>query len=113
LTFNHDPAYVDLLKKLKTKRKELDWTQVDLGKVLGRPQAYVAKVETGNQRVDLLEFHRWATALRLDPTALVEELYGALEAFPRKRVSIASDIERKEAPRKRVRLLKPLRRPQS
>lgn len=105
MNFNNEPAYVNLLQKLKTKRNELGWTQVRLGKELGRPQGYVAKVETGNQRMDMMELHRWATALDLDALKLVRELFSALEAFPRRSGSVLT-AKLETAPTKRVKVLR-------
>ncbi|WP_169801524.1 helix-turn-helix domain-containing protein [Hydrogenophaga palleronii] len=102
---NRDTAYVDLLKKLKAKRNQLGWTQADLGKKLERPQPYVAKIETGSQRVDLLEFYRWTKALKLDPLALAEVLFSALGSFPRGQSSIATSKESTESPTRRVKIV--------
>lgn len=75
------PTYFALLVKLKARRRALNWTQTNLGAVLKRPQAYVAKVEAGEQRVDLIEFYYWAKALQLDPSVLTGELFADLDTF--------------------------------
>ena len=84
-TISH-PAYVTLLAKIKARRNELGWTQADLGKVLRRPPSYVAKIEAGEQRVDLVEFYYWTSALRMAPVELVDGLFDDLANFmPRRR----------------------------
>jgi transcriptional regulator with XRE-family HTH domain len=80
------PVYEALLSKLIGRRKELGWTQAELARLLGRRQPYVAKIEGGEQRVDLLEFFYWAKALKLEPSEVAKGLYADLEAFaPRRR----------------------------
>lgn len=110
---NNNPAYVDLLKKLRAQRDHLGWTQVELANKIGRKQAYVAKIETGNQRIDLMEFHKWVKALKLDPLAMAKTLFDALEAFPRGRTSITKSNESTDAPVPRVRLNKAAMPPRS
>ena len=78
----HHPAYIEMLGRLVAIRKGLGWTQADLGNVLSRPQSYVAKIECGNQRVDLVEFYHWLVALRLDPAAIVTNLFDLLGSTP-------------------------------
>ena len=58
---------------LKSKRKALGLTQAQLASRLGRPQSFVAKYETGERRLDVIEFCTVARNLSLDPAALLHE----------------------------------------
>lgn len=44
-------------------RHEANMTQSDLAARLRRPQSYVAKVEGGERRLDILEFVDWLAAM--------------------------------------------------
>jgi transcriptional regulator with XRE-family HTH domain len=63
-----------LRKVLADARREVGLTQVALAKKLGRPQSFVSKFERGERRLDVVEFVELATALQLDPAAVVREL---------------------------------------
>ncbi|WP_245615726.1 helix-turn-helix domain-containing protein [Paenirhodobacter enshiensis] len=52
-----------MLDKLRTLRKGAGITQVELAERLGRPQSYVAKIEGGERRMDVLEFIDWLEAV--------------------------------------------------
>ena len=47
--------YKIFLKRLKSRRFELDKTQVQVAKALGKPQSFVSKVESGERRLDPIE----------------------------------------------------------
>ena len=51
-------------------------TQVQLAKKLRRPQSFVSKYETGERRLDVVEFLEIAKALSADPADLIRELVG-------------------------------------
>jgi len=46
-------------------------TQVQLAEVLNRPQSFVSKYESGERRLDLVEFLEISTALQFDPCELI------------------------------------------
>lgn len=75
------PVYQQLLQRLREVRKLQALTQADLGKLLGRPQSYVAKIESGERRLDVLEFALLTKALKIDPDTLFTELVASLEHF--------------------------------
>ena len=56
------PEHVFLCQRLRKVRLNAGFTQADLAKRLDRPQSYVAKVETQERRLDLIEFVRWMVA---------------------------------------------------
>ena len=47
--------------------------QVDVADALGKPQSYVAKVESGERRIDFSETMLWCKAVGLDPHTLVDK----------------------------------------
>jgi len=49
------PRYQKLTQKLRTARLEAGLTQVQAGKKLKRPQAYLSKIERGERGVDAVE----------------------------------------------------------
>ena len=46
--------------RLRLARLKADLTQVQVAKRLKRPQSYISKVESGEQRVDILELKKFA-----------------------------------------------------
>ena len=50
-----DPRYRDLIARLTSQRKKSGMTQRDLARALGVGQCYVARIETHERRLDLIE----------------------------------------------------------
>jgi transcriptional regulator with XRE-family HTH domain len=50
-------------------------TQANLAELLGKPQSFVAKYESGERRLDVVEFLAIATVLGIDPCEIVREIY--------------------------------------
>jgi transcriptional regulator with XRE-family HTH domain len=63
-----------LLQILREARLEAGMRQVDVAKVLNRPQSYVAKIESGERKIDFIEVLEFTKALGLDPVSLVKKL---------------------------------------
>ena len=59
---------------LAEARMQAGLTQRGLAERLKRPHSYVAKIEGGERRIDVLEFAEFARALRLDPCKLLGEV---------------------------------------
>jgi transcriptional regulator with XRE-family HTH domain len=55
-------------------REKAGLTQQVLAKRLGKPQSFVAKYETGERRIDVIEFMIIARTIGLDPTRLLRTL---------------------------------------
>jgi transcriptional regulator with XRE-family HTH domain len=55
-------------------REKAGLFQVEVAKRLGKPQSFVAKYETGERRLDLVEFIAVAAALGADPVQLLRQL---------------------------------------
>ncbi len=47
--------YQNFIKRLREARLEAGLTQVEAGKRLKKPQAYISKIERGERRVDAVE----------------------------------------------------------
>jgi transcriptional regulator with XRE-family HTH domain len=61
-------ALVDFIVQ---KRKAAGMTQADLAARLGEYQSFVARLESGQRRVDVVEFLGLAEALGFDPTRAI------------------------------------------
>jgi ribosome-binding protein aMBF1 (putative translation factor) len=55
-------------------RSDAGLSQVDLAARLKRPQSYVSKYESGERRLDLIEFIEAAEATGAKPVDMVEKL---------------------------------------
>ena len=56
----HTKEYAVFVERLKTARLEAGLTQVQVAKKLKRPQSHVSNVESGQQRLDVIELQRFA-----------------------------------------------------
>ena len=61
-----------LLAVLVASRREAGLTQRELADRLKLPHSVVGKIETGERRMDVVEFTAFARALKLDPHVLYE-----------------------------------------
>lgn len=61
---------------LRRTRTERDLTQAVLAERMNRPQSFVAKVEVGERRLDVVEFIEYAEALGVAPTELMQVILG-------------------------------------
>jgi transcriptional regulator with XRE-family HTH domain len=58
----HTRRYRAFLAKLRRAREEAGLTQVQVAKIVGRPQTWVSKCELGERRVDVVELEDLAAA---------------------------------------------------
>lgn len=56
----HTKEYAYVVERLRKARLEAGLTQVQVAKKLKRPQSHVSNVESGQQRVDIVELKRFA-----------------------------------------------------
>ena len=54
------PRYQKLTQKLRAARLEAGLTQIEAGKKLKKPQAYLSKIERGERGVDAVELAEFA-----------------------------------------------------
>ena len=64
-------ALIDLLVK---KREAAGMTQADLAERLGEYQSFVARLESGQRRIDVVEFIDLADAVGFDPARTISAL---------------------------------------
>ena len=55
--FPHDKRHQLLIKLLRDIRKEKGLRQAEVAELLGKPQSYVSKYETGERRIDPVELY--------------------------------------------------------
>lgn len=68
------PRRARLQELLVERRQSSGLTQAQLALRLGRPQSFVSKYETGERRLDVVEFLEVAEALAADPAAILVAL---------------------------------------
>ncbi len=56
----YQAKYQKLTAKLRSARQEANLTQVEAGKLLKKPQAFVSKIERGERGVDVVELAEFA-----------------------------------------------------
>ena len=56
------PEHVYLCQRLRYARVDAGLTQSELAGRLGKPQSFVAKVETQERKLDVIEFAKWMVA---------------------------------------------------
>ena len=75
----HSEPYSRLLAILIEERRAKGLTQQVVADRLGRPQSYIAKIEGGERRLDLVEFVALARALETEPATLFTQILAAVE----------------------------------
>ncbi|PLZ02683.1 XRE family transcriptional regulator [Burkholderia sp. WAC0059] len=80
----HDPRYQRIADLLAELRKERGLLQQDVADRLGRPQAFVSKVESGLRRLDLIELMDFLAALDVDPQEFMDHIV-SLSTGPKRR----------------------------
>ncbi|PTM51467.1 helix-turn-helix domain-containing protein [Phreatobacter oligotrophus] len=72
--------YVRFQERLLATRKANGLTQAEVALRLGKPQSFVAKVENGERRLDVIELVAYVSAIGAEPvafiTAMAEEVAG-------------------------------------
>ena len=81
----HNPAADLLAKTVVELRKAKGMNQRELAAALGREQNYVARIETGQRRVDLIEWIQLLRALGVDPEQEIARLIRQIASLVPKR----------------------------
>lgn len=68
------PRHQSLIAMLVEKREASGLTQTQLATRLGEYQSFVARLESGQRRVDVIEFIDLANILGFDPAAAIKRL---------------------------------------
>ncbi len=56
----HAKEYAYFVERLRKARQEAGLTQVQVARKIGRPQSHISNVESGQQRIDVVELKRFA-----------------------------------------------------
>jgi transcriptional regulator with XRE-family HTH domain len=68
------PRHEALRAFIVTSRKKAKLTQTEVAKKLGRYQSYVATVESGQRRIDVVELMEFADAIGFDSREAIKRL---------------------------------------
>jgi len=71
------PGYRSLLASIKQARIESGLTQEELASKVGRPQSFIAKIESGERRIDVVELIVLARFLGADLAAILSKVQSA------------------------------------
>ncbi|MDU8925224.1 helix-turn-helix transcriptional regulator [Pasteurellaceae bacterium LIM206] len=74
----YTPEHIWLRELFISQRKALGLSQRALAERLGVIYSLIGKIETGDRRLDIIEFTRYCTALELDPKVIVARLMNNL-----------------------------------
>ncbi|QDM00049.1 helix-turn-helix transcriptional regulator [Rhodopseudomonas palustris] len=66
-----------LIALLVEKREAAGLTQTELAAKLGEYQSFVARLESGQRRVDVVEFLELAELLNFDPAKAIRQIVGS------------------------------------
>lgn len=69
-----------VVEALISARKSAGLRQEDVAERLGKPQSFVSRVESGQRRLDILEFYALARALGANPIKLFDRIVAKLPA---------------------------------
>lgn len=72
----HAPAYRLFLKALVAARKGAGLTQVQASRLLGWPQPYISRCESGERRIDVLELVEFARIYKKPAEYFLRSLLG-------------------------------------
>lgn len=56
----HTKEYAYFVERLRKARLEAGLTQIQVARKLGRPQSHISNIESGQQRIDVVELKRFA-----------------------------------------------------
>jgi len=70
------PRHEALIALLVKERKKAGLTQAEVAKKLRRYQSFVATVEGGQRRIDVVEFLDFAAAIGFEPRDAISRLMG-------------------------------------
>ena len=70
----YSEEYQLVINALKKARKEKGITQAQLAEALGKPQSFIAKVESGERRLDVVEFVHLARLVDVNISLILNEI---------------------------------------
>ena len=69
------PRHKALVTLLREEREAKGLRQEDVAKALGQNQMWMQRVESGERRIDVVEFVALATIIGFDPRIAIKKLY--------------------------------------
>ena len=66
--------YEYLRSELKKSRIGLNLLQADLAKLIGKPQSFISKVESGERNLDIVEFVAYCKGLGIEPSKFLKKM---------------------------------------
>ncbi|MFA5643109.1 MAG: helix-turn-helix transcriptional regulator [Candidatus Paceibacterota bacterium] len=69
----HTKEYAYFVERLRQARIEAGLTQAEVAKKLHRPQSHISNIESGQQRVDIVELQRFAKIYGKDINYFVKQ----------------------------------------
>ncbi|WP_137933572.1 helix-turn-helix domain-containing protein [Mesorhizobium comanense] len=73
----HSKRHLMIAAALAEQRRSKGLSQAQVAKALGRHQPFIANIESGQRRVDLVELLELAEIIDLDVLALVKQVMGS------------------------------------
>lgn len=70
----YSDEYQRVITALKNARKAQGITQAQLAEALGKPQSFIAKVENGERRLDVVEFVHLARLVGVDTCKILNDI---------------------------------------
>ena len=78
----HRTSHALLRYVIVAARRDRGLTQQHVADALGRPQSYIAKIEGGERRLDILEFVDLCRAMEADPATVFADALTAIDNAP-------------------------------
>ncbi|MEG1214247.1 MAG: helix-turn-helix transcriptional regulator [Leclercia sp.] len=75
----YSDEYQRVINALKAARKGRGITQTQLAEALGKPQSFIAKVESGERRLDVVEFVHLAKLIGADALMIIGSIQGSFQ----------------------------------
>ena len=69
---NFEEPYARIIQRLIERRKELGMNQTEFATLYGEDQSFISRVERLQRRIDVWEFVRLCTILKLRPGELLD-----------------------------------------
>lgn len=70
----YSDEYQSVIKSLREARIAKGITQENLAQAMERPQSFIAKVENGERKLDIVEFIHIARLLSIDPAEIITKI---------------------------------------
>jgi HTH-type transcriptional regulator/antitoxin HipB len=81
----HSARHRRLIELLVEQRRQVGMTQAEVARAMGRHQPFIANIESGERRLDIVELLDLANIIGLDPHAVIEQLKSIPSGRPKKR----------------------------